>query len=250
MRVKLEDLYEGPRYEKRAKNRKYNKLLNICIVLVLSLILFFTYKLIFGGNDEAEMTATEETQVSTEDSGVAGDQDLEDSTESAEASETTDTSETTESTETSETTDATSEEEEETDETNTVVENSEDPNVLQTLISNSWQPVGTEQVEPHVASYDSTSVDWQEMLRALEQATDLTESEWTLWRLGNNGSEHSAKAVLSSKDKTAVYQVYIEWVTNEGWKPVKLEILQEVPGEVNGGAEEEETTTSDEESND
>jgi hypothetical protein len=242
MRVKLEDLYEGPRYEKRAKNRRYNKLLNICIVLVLSLILFFTYKLIFGGNNEADTTASEESQVSNEKTGVTGENDLveESTTENTEASETTETTETTETA---------SNEEEETESTNTTVENSEDPNVKETIINSSWRPVSTEQVEPHVASYDSTSEDWQEMLRALEQATNLTESDWILWRLGNDGNEHKAKAVISTKDQKYVYQVYIEWVTNEGWKPAKLEILHEVPAELKGGTEEEETTASDEESN-
>jgi hypothetical protein len=241
MRVKLEDLYEGPRYEKRVKNRRYNKLLNICIVLVFLLILFFTYKLIFDGNDEAATTALEETPVNNEETGVAG--------ESNQEEESTD--ENTDKTETSESTTEADKIETVTDEEEaiTIVQNSEDPNVKETIVSDAWQPVSTEQAEPHIANYDSTSVDWQEMLRALEQATNLTEADWTLWRIGNDGNEHKAKAVVSTKDQKYVYRVYIEWVTSEGWKPAKLETLYQVPTEYKSHGEEESSTEVEESNN-
>ncbi|WP_246940640.1 YrrS family protein [Bacillus pinisoli] len=251
MRVKLEDLYEGPRYEKRAKNRRYNKVLNVSIVLVVLLILFFSYKLIFGGSKEAASTAPEESTVNNEEA-VA--------TEEGEAEETTNTSETTESSEVEESTESSSEEEstgvaeeeEETEETtdssNEVIEtDSEDPLVKQTVVNKAWKPVSTEQAEPHVASYEKNSVDWQEMMRALEQATDLTENDWILWKVGNAGSEHKAQAVISTKDKKYVYRVYIDWISNEGWKPSKMEVLHEVPAEYNGSKTEE--SSSEEEDN-
>ncbi|WP_456278188.1 YrrS family protein [Bacillus sp. AK128] len=250
MRVKLEDLYEGPRYEKRAKNRRYNKLLNLCIALVLLLILFFTYRLIFGGNDEATTNVTEESMVSNEESSAVVDEEE----ESSEATESTE-EDRAEETATENTEDTTTEEEStedsSTEGTTTVLENSDDPNVKETVIKDNWQPVSTTQAEPHVATYDSKSVDWQEMNKALQQATNLSEGEYTLWRIGNDGSEHRAKAVVSSKDQLSVYRVYIEWVTNEGWKPSKLEILHEVPAEYKGGGStEEESSTEDEESAD
>jgi hypothetical protein len=250
MRVNLEDLYEGPRFEKRAKSRRYNKLLNIGIALVVLLILFFTYKLIFGGNDDAASTeVTEQASMNNGEEGSAvgsndEEEDLENTNTVTEASDETTEDANIASEETTEDTDEAAENPKQNDE---IVENSDDPNVKETFINPSWKPVGTKQAEPHVATYKTESTDWQEMIKAFELATGLTEAEWTLWRIGNNGSPQDAKGVVSTKDRQYVYRIYIEWVENEGWKPTKLEHLNEVPKEYTGASNHTEATTDDEE---
>lgn len=128
------------------------------------------------------------------------------------------------------------------------VENSEDPNVKETIINYSWKPIGTEQVEPHVAVYEKESTDWKEMVDAFEYATALTEQDWILWRIENDGSPQKAKGVVSTKDKKYVYRIFIEWVENEGWKPTKLEQLVEVPAEYSNHSTSTEQSSGDEQS--
>lgn len=248
MRVDFKDLYEGPRFEKRAKNRRYNKLLNIGIAFVFILILFFTYKLIFGGKTEPASTelASETSMNDNEDSTAA--YDNQDEEEASDGGSTTG-AVTNDESETDEGTGAT---EEETDiesvetENETIENNSEDTNVIKTEVNSSWKPVGTQQAEPHVAIYDDESRDRLEMHLALQYATGLTEQDWILWRIGNDGGPNKAKGVVSSNDKKKVYRVYIEWIQNQGWKPTKLEQLNEVPPEYTGKKDTNETTDTGE----
>ncbi|KHF31317.1 hypothetical protein LR68_00266 [Anoxybacillus sp. BCO1] len=101
----------------------------------------------------------------------------------------------------------------------------EDPNsnVIREIVNPSWQPIGTTQSEPHVTQYDKNSVDWKEMLDAISYATGISSSDLIVWFIGNGGSPNHAVATVSKKDKTEHYKVFIEWVTNEGWKPTKVQ---------------------------
>jgi hypothetical protein len=244
--VDFKDLYEGPRYEKRAKNRRFNKLLNLGIALVFVLILFFTYKLIFGSNGEPASTeVSPETSVNNGKDVVAGDDQTEEETN--EDVESTDTDESSAEDDTEVTEEEETNTEQATKETEVAVENSEDPNVKETIVNKAWKPIGTTQSEPHVATYDSESTDWQEMLKTIEYATGLTQQDWILWRIGNGGSPHHAQGVVSTKDRKYVYRVQMEWVKSEGWMPTKLETLNEVPPEYTGAENSSESTATTEE---
>ncbi|MFZ3588257.1 YrrS family protein [Bacillus sp. DJP31] len=238
MQVDFKDLYEGPRFEKRAKNRRFNKLINISIVLLFIFISFFTYNLFFGGKSEPASSelAGETSEGGSEETTAADDEIAKEEAADEESNE--DTKEVVE--------DENGETSEEDNET--VENNSNDPNVKQTIVNESWKPVGTEQLEPHVAVYDAESADWKEMIEAFQYATGLNEQDWILWRVGNDGSAQSAKGVVSTKDKKTVYRVYIEWVQNEGWKPSRLEQLNEVPLEYTGDSDTNETTETEDSS--
>jgi hypothetical protein len=219
------------------------------IVIVFLLILFFSYKLLFGGNSEPVNSELSSEQSVKNEEEVAADEDEnnESAVEESEPSETEETNpEDTEANE-EENTEANEEENTEavTKETEETVENSDDPNVKETIVNKAWKPVGTTQSEPHVATYDSTSTDWQEMLKTIEYATGLTQQDWILWRIGNGGSAHHAQGVVSTKDRKYVYRVYMEWVTNEGWMPSKLETLNEVPPEYTGTTNTETTASTE-----
>ncbi len=51
-----------------------------------------------------------------------------------------------------------------------------------------------------------------------------------IWRMQNNGGPNSSIATVSTNDKSQMYRVSMEWVDNEGWKPVKLEQLNTLEG--------------------
>nr|WP_269151651.1 YrrS family protein [Sutcliffiella horikoshii] len=86
-----------------------------------------------------------------------------------------------------------------------------------------WGPVGTTQSEPHTSVYDEGHVDWKEKLDAVHAATGLNSGDYTLYFLGNGGSEHLAVASIKDKSTGENFKVYLEWVTNKGWKPTKVE---------------------------
>ncbi|MFD1736676.1 YrrS family protein [Bacillus salitolerans] len=245
----FEDLYEGPRYEKRAKNRRFNKILNISIFVVFLGIIFFTYQLFFGDKHEpahneigSESTIGDETSITDEDEDSEVESEEENSNEHVSDAVDGEEQPTSEQAETSTVKESTTNETTEQNEISNEI--SEDPNVVNIITNPTWEPIGTKQSEPHTANYDSTSQDWKEMIQTIEYATGLTEQNWILWRLGNGGSDQAAIGVVSSKDSKTVYRVFLEWKANKGWKPVKLEELGSVPEEFT-----KKNTTSDTDAN-
>ncbi len=102
---------------------------------------------------------------------------------------------------------------------------SSDDNVIEAYTGN-WEPVGTEQTEPHTINYDEGSQDRKEMRQAVVAATDLNVNAFVMWYISRNG-EQEVLATVSSQDESEVYRVYLSWVSNKGWKPTKVERLKE-----------------------
>lgn len=107
---------------------------------------------------------------------------------------------------------------------------SSDPVVKETIINTSWEPVGTSQSGEHVSVYDTNSVDWQEKLEAITYATGLAEGDMYVMHIGNGGGPQKSIGTVQSKDMSKKYRVHLEWVEKEGWKPVKMDILNTVEG--------------------
>ncbi|MDX8045889.1 YrrS family protein [Gracilibacillus sp. S3-1-1] len=90
-----------------------------------------------------------------------------------------------------------------------------------------WQPIGTEQSEPHTTVYDNDSVDRQEMARAVELVTEIPVEQQVTWRAERAG-EQSVHVVVSHKEnQDDTYRVTLNWMENQGWQPVLLEELIE-----------------------
>jgi hypothetical protein len=88
----------------------------------------------------------------------------------------------------------------------------------------SWKPVGTSQSGEHTAVYDKGSADWQEMLNAISYATGLDQGNMTVYWLGRDKSTPNGSfSTVASKDNKQKYNVYIQWVDGQGWKPTKVE---------------------------
>jgi hypothetical protein len=86
----------------------------------------------------------------------------------------------------------------------------------------SWEPVGTEQEEPHQTNYDMESVDWAEMTLAFSVAIDTTPENIILWWVGRDGAHNKSFGVVSQRGVKNYKRVAIEWVTNKGWKPTDV----------------------------
>ncbi|HLS35429.1 MAG TPA: YrrS family protein [Bacillota bacterium] len=100
---------------------------------------------------------------------------------------------------------------------------SDDENVI-SAFSKNWDPIGTEQNEPHETQFNKQSTDWKEMEQAMKIATEL--DELIIWWLGNDGDQ-KAVGTVTSMDQKKIFRVYLSWITNEGWQPTKVEVLQE-----------------------
>lgn len=219
------DYNRESRFDKRTQRKKTNFILNGLIVFVLLLIVIVSVSIFSGGKDKP-------ADVDTEASNTA-ETNKQDKPEQGEAVEeqASDEQVSTDNDNDSET--AAEEEKKDEDveaadqEQDVVTSGGSDANVIRTIENPSWQPVGTAQSGEHSAVYDSSSVDWQEMLKAITYATGIEQSNMTVWFLGNNGPNKSV-ARVSTKDKSQKYRVYIDWVDGAGWMPVKMEELNEI----------------------
>ncbi|AGT32881.1 hypothetical protein M493_13195 [Geobacillus genomosp. 3] len=202
----------GTRFAARAKRRKVNRWLNGAIAIVVLLILVVAWNLLFGGQPSREEA---DSRVKTTGSANSAKQVEVETAAPAEAEET------------PQEDDAASAGEKEEAE---VTETPGPPgsNIEKEIVNPAWQPVGTTQSEPHETVFKKDSVDWKEMLDAVSYATGIAPEEMIVWFIGNNGP-NKAVATISTNDQTAHYKVYIEWVTNEGWKPTKVQKLKQKP---------------------
>ncbi|QGH35050.1 DUF1510 family protein [Gracilibacillus salitolerans] len=206
------------RFEKKRTNTKAITWLSILggvlVVVVISLI-------VFGGddqdapvaNDDEENNDTEEIQDEDPDEHtLAEDQDeleVEEDELQVEEIET---------------------EEEEQEQNNESVQlnevESDDDNVRSAYEGN-WDPIGTEQEEPHTTTFDKDSVDWQEMMKAVEVATSIPTDEQVTWWFGRAGDQRAEATISPKSNQDETYRVTMEWVEEQGWQPVLVEELIE-----------------------
>lgn len=217
------------RLDQRNHKRKKNNILNILIGIVILLIIIVTVNIVTGDNDEdsanTSKTKSEQVEESTENESENEEKEKESeevvgsSTESADSSSSTE--ETTTETEENENTET-----EGNEDSTMTTEPSNDSNVESVVIDSGWQPIGTEQSGEHVSSYNSSSVDWDEKVKALAYGANLDPSNMYVKYLGNGGSPQKSIGTVTSKDGSEIYRISLEWVDGEGWKPTKKEILK------------------------
>ncbi|RDX02829.1 YrrS family protein [Listeria kieliensis] len=192
---------EGSRMQTNTKRKKTNLVLNILIIIVSLLIIGSVYFVIFatGDKNDAPATKTASSVQKKEDANLSN-KDKKDQAKT---------------------------EKDQSDGKETTTK-SNDPNV-QEVIKKKWKPVGTNQSGEHVNSYDATSMDWKEKIKAFSEATDIASDNMTLWFVGR-GNDPATESIgtISSKDKPdETYRVYIKWKDGKGWEPKKVEKLKE-----------------------
>lgn len=201
------------RHLQPAPSKKLNTWLNILIGIVAVLIVITTLY-IFNWQDNIEETSKEDPVVTSpeENEEESSSEDILPNEEQPVQEE------------------ETSVQDEQPEQETAVETTSDDPIVNRVITDESWQPTPTTQTGAHVSSYDSKSVDWQEKVATITSVTGIAEDNMIIWFLKNNGSADTAIATVSTKDKTEMYRVSMEWVNNEGWLPVKLEVLNTLEG--------------------
>lgn len=89
----------------------------------------------------------------------------------------------------------------------------------------SWKPIGTEQGAKPAMKFKEGTVDWNEMKKAISYAVDVPEGQLIFDFIGNNG-ENKAYGNVRDKQSNKKYKVDIDWVENQGWKPVSVQVVK------------------------
>jgi len=219
------------RLDQRNHKRKKNNILNILIGIVILLIIIVTVNIVTG-DDEKEVTNTsktdsEQVEENAEDESQTQDKDKESEEVVGSSTESEDSTSSNEET-TSEPEENDSTETDGDEDSTVTTEPSNDTNVESVVIDSGWQPIGTEQSGEHVSSYDSSSVDWDEKVKALAYGSNLDPSNMYVKFIGNGGSPQKSIGTVTSKDGSEIYRISLEWVDGEGWKPTKKELLKDL----------------------
>ncbi|MFC3883022.1 DUF1510 family protein [Bacillus songklensis] len=221
---------ENRRFEQRHKKKqlKLNRIYNVLIVLVAVLIVFVGGQMMFGNSEEketAQPATAQKKEHSHKEKEKVDSMSIYEEGDSEEEPAKGDESAVEEESDEEKSPEEENLDEENPEESAPVIEENPSPGVARSITDPNWQPIGTQQSEPHAATYDKGSVDWNEMLQAVSYATGVNVGDMTVWRIGNNGGPNKAVATISSKSTKQKYRVQIDWVENEGWKPVVMEEL-------------------------
>ncbi|MFS0654759.1 DUF1510 family protein [Bacillus sp. 179-C3.3 HS] len=221
------------RFEHRDKRRKANMVLNILIGIVVVLILVVASSLLIFNKPQNTDVAKDpsKTAPASSENKQTSDEDVKD--QQKDTSDDTDKKQDDSSEEQSNDQDEESEKTDDKDQPNKdalkdakETDGGNKSDVDKTYENDDWEPVGTEQSGTHTATYDSNSVDWKEMIKAMSYATGISEDEMTVIWLGNNGGPQDAKGTIRDKSTGERYRVEITWVDEKGWKPEKVEKLK------------------------
>jgi cytoskeletal protein RodZ len=226
------------RLDKRSK-KNTNKMLNIMIAVVLLLIVVVGGTIVFGGGGEKATTdAPKNSETKDANSSDKGTKEKDNSVSmdekdnSEEKADEEKSAEEKKKEDEQKKDDASDENKESValdgeDDSKLKVEESDEPNVVKTMVHPDWKPVGTEQTGEHVSIYDEGTVDWQEKIKATSYATGIPEDNMTVWWMEGNGGPQKSMATVTAKDTKTPYRVYLQWIDGKGWKPTKVQELKE-----------------------
>ncbi|MBP3969027.1 YrrS family protein [Bacillus sp. WL1] len=212
----------GSRFQQKQQKRRQNGVLNIAIAIVLVAVAIVAYQLFVPDSKE---------QASSSDKKVSQQTTKENKSEKAKGKEETKKNE-------QEKTEAKKKEEEEKLKAEEEQKKAEEeakanekvpaektqPKATDAYTKSSWKPVGTEQGATPAMTFKKGTADWNEMNQAISAAIDVPVEQLIIHRIGNNG-KNKAYGNVQDKQSGKRYYVNIDWVDNEGWKPVLVQTL-------------------------
>ncbi|WIG41027.1 YrrS family protein [Bacillus toyonensis] len=212
----------GSRFQQKQQKRRQNGVLNIAIAIVLVAVAIVAYQLFVPDTKE---------QASSNDKKVAQQTTKENKAEKAKGKEETkkDEQEKVEAKKKEEEEKQKAEEEkqkaeEEAKANEKVAAEKTQPKATDAYTKPSWKPVGTEQGATPAMTFNKGTADWNEMNQAISAAIDVPVEQLVIHRIGNNG-KNKAYGNVQDKQSGKKYYVNIDWVENEGWKPVLVQTL-------------------------
>ena len=209
------------RFQQKQQKRRQNGVLNIAIAIVLVAVAIVAYQLFVPDTKE---------QASSSDKKVAQQTTKENKAEKAKGKEETKKNEQdkAEAKKKEEEKQKAEEEkkkaEEEAKANEKVPAEKTQPKATDAYTKSSWKPVGTEQGATPAMTFKKGTADWNEMNQAISAAIDVPVEQLVIHRIGNNG-KNKAYGNVQDKQSGKKYYVNIDWVDNEGWKPVLVQTL-------------------------
>ncbi|MED0947865.1 YrrS family protein [Bacillus mobilis] len=211
----------GSRFQQKQQKRRQNGVLNIAIAIVLILVAIVSYQLFVPERKE---------QASSSDKKVAQQTTKENKAEKAKGKEEkkkneqdkADAKKKEEEKQKAEEEQKKAEEEAKANEK--VPAEKTQPKATDAYTKPSWKPVGTEQGATPAMTFKKGTADWNEMNQAISAAIDVPVEQLVIHRIGNNG-KNKAYGNVQDKQSGKKYYVNIDWVDNEGWKPVLVQNL-------------------------
>ncbi len=215
------------RFQEKQQNRRQKAIFNIAFTLVLVTVGIVTYQLFTPSNtstkaiaQEKKVTKIEEKKTEDKETAKIEEKKTEDK-EAAKIEEKK--AEDKEAAQLEEKSKA-----EKSVKTNGTENNEEEKTASQEKGSQtnpSWKPIGTEQGAKPEMKFKEGTVDWSEMKKAISYAVDVPESQLIFDFIGNNGN-NKAYGNVRDKQNNKKYKVNIDWVENQGWKPVSVQVVR------------------------
>ncbi|MGG2095338.1 YrrS family protein [Bacillus sp. S13(2024)] len=202
----------GTRFQQKQQRRRQNGVLNIAIGIVLLAVIIVAYQLFFT-SDKTEQVASGDKKVTqqTEKEKEATAKKKEDAKAAEQKKK-------------DEEAKKKAEEEAKAKENEKVSAEKTIATATEAYTKPGWKPVGTEQGQSPAMTFQKGSTDWNEMIKAIAYAIDIPADQLVLNRIGNNGKQ-KAYGKVTDKQTGKKYQVNIDWVENEGWKPTLVQTL-------------------------
>ncbi|PEA50754.1 FMN-dependent NADH-azoreductase [Bacillus thuringiensis] len=215
------------RFQEKQQNRRQKAIFNIAFTLVLVTVGIVTYQLFTASNtskkaiaQEKKVTKIEEKKAEDKETAKIEEKKTEDKETAKIEEKKTEDKEAAQLEEKSKT--------EKSVKTNGTENNEEEKTTSQEKGSQtnpSWKPIGTEQGAKPEMKFKEGTVDWSEMKKAISYAVDVPESQLIFDFIGNNGS-NKAYGNVRDKQNNKKYKVNIDWVENQGWKPVSVQVVR------------------------
>ncbi|MBJ7982925.1 DUF1510 family protein [Bacillus mycoides] len=211
----------GSRFQQKQQKRRQNGVLNIAIAIVLVAVAIVAYQLFVPGTKEQASSSDKKvTQQTTKENKVEKAKGKEETKkneqEKAEAKKKEEEKLKAEEEKKKAEEEAKANEKEPAEKTQ--------PKATDAYTKSSWKPVGTEQGGTPAMTFKKGTADWNEMNQAISTAIDVPVEQLVIHRIGNNG-KNKAYGNVQDKQSGKKYYVNIDWVENEGWKPVLVQTL-------------------------
>lgn len=210
----------GTRFQNKQQRRRQNGILNIAIGIVLLAVVIVAYQLFFTSDNTEQVASSDKkvTQQTEKEKEAAKKKEKEDAAKKKEEAKAA------EQKKKEEEAKKKAEEEAKAKENEKVSAEKTIPQAKEAYTKPAWKPVGTEQGQSPAMTFQKGSVDWNEMNKAIAYAIDIPVEQLAIQRIGNNGKQ-KAYGRVTDKQTGNKYNVNIDWVENEGWKPTLVQTL-------------------------
>ncbi|PGR82105.1 FMN-dependent NADH-azoreductase [Bacillus thuringiensis] len=214
----------GSRFQQKQQKRRQNGVLNIAIAIVLLLVAIVAYQLFVPSTKEQASSTDKKVSQQTTKNEKAGKSEDKESAKKKEKEQA-------EAKQKAEEEKLKAEEEkkkaeEEAKANEKVSAEKTVSKAKEAYTKPSWKAVGTEQGSSPAMTFKQGSSDWNEMQSAIAAGIEVPKEQLVFHFVGRDKTGKSkAYGDVQDKQSGKRYYVNIDWVDNEGWKPVLVQPL-------------------------